>query len=90
MNIVIGSLLIIGVISFLVAFICMLLLPIAISEKKKEEGYEGGNLYGIPEMYQKEWYSEKKLWIRTGVIYGEVGFIASLFIAYILDRLSLI
>lgn len=65
-------LLALSIISFLIMFICILFIPTAISEKKKQEGNNGMNMYWIPEMYKKEWYKENKLWVRLALIYSQV------------------
>lgn len=70
--------------SILVMFICILLLPTAISKKKKSEGHSGTDMFSIPEMYKKEWYGDSKLWIRTALIYSQLTLLICFTILYVL------
>lgn len=69
-------------------FICIILLPTAISGKKKLEGHSGTDMFWIPEMYIKEWYEDSKLWIRTTLIYSQLTLLICFTILYILHLIS--
>ena len=73
----------ISVLSFFAVFICVILLPTTISDKKKLEGYSGGDMFGIPEMYTKAYYKKNKLWIRKVLIYGPLIMLGSLLISFL-------
>lgn len=81
-----------GLLSGAICFICILIgylfLPLAISEKKKKEGYEWSELIHIPTVYKLSWYEERYFWVRKLIIFGQVGFFASIISAFILYELS--
>lgn len=64
-------------------FICMIFLPMMISEKKQREGHTRISMFHVPEMYYKEWYREDLLWVRSVIIYSQVTFLICLILLYI-------
>ena len=76
------------IISFFAVFICIILLPTVISDEKKSEGYSGGHMFWIPEMYKKEFYKDSKLWIRTVLIYGQITFLSGFVMMYFLHLIG--
>ncbi len=77
------------IVSFLPVFICLILLPTAMNQEKVAQGYGRGAMFGIPEMYQKEWYREDKLWIRKVMIFGQIIFCLCMAMIYFLPKLGL-
>lgn len=63
--------------------ISIILLPTAISEKKKLEGYSGLDMFSMPEMYKKEFYADSKLWIRKTLIYSQYISLICFVIVYV-------
>ena len=57
--------LIIMVASMIALFFCMMYLPFCLSEDKIKEGWRWYFIYGIPQVFYKEWYAENKIWVRN-------------------------
>jgi len=59
-------------IAILIMIIAFNIAPFSVNQTKIDSGNSRLDIYGIPEIYLREWYRTERLWVRKAIIYSQI------------------